>query len=201
MMMNTMGRPSGCSRFVGAISLVLLSGLVAAGCGTARATQARHEPLVVPQPPPRIIAPAPEPESPPRPVIDPEPVPPLPRAARPAPQRTDTKPTEPAPDTPAATAAPAATPAPTSGAAPELRTVEAPDDQRATKQVRETLDRANRTLGTVDYRNLSQAAKLQYDMAKRFIEQAEEAVKAKNYTAALLMSEKADTIAKELSGR
>jgi hypothetical protein len=131
----------------------------------------------------------------------PEPVPPLPRAARAAPQRTEPKPAEQSPETPAAAATPAPAPPPATGSTPELRTVEAPDEASATKQVRETLDRANGTLGRVDYRNLSQAAKLQYDMAKRFIEQAEEAVKAKNYTAAQLMAEKADTIAKELSGR
>jgi flagellin-specific chaperone FliS len=67
--------------------------------------------------------------------------------------------------------------------------------------VRDTLSRAAGTLGRIDYRNLSQPARLQYDMAKHFMEQADEALKAKNYTAAQLMAEKAETIAKELSGR
>ena len=61
--------------------------------------------------------------------------------------------------------------------------------------------KAGRTLAQIDYGKLTKPSQLQYDMAKRFIEQSEEALKAKNFTAAQLMAEKAETIAKELSGR
>lgn len=173
-------------------------------CATGRAANDRREPLAVPVPPPRVIAPVSEPEQPEqRPASDPEPVPPLPRASRTSPPRAEPKPVEPvAPPDASATAAASPAAGSAHAAAPsELRTVEKPDEAHATKQVRDTLDRATGTLGRVDYRNLSQPAKLQYDMAKRFIEQAEEALKAKNYTAAQLMAEKAETIATELSGR
>jgi hypothetical protein len=184
------------------LAVVLVSAGVSA-CVTGRAAETKREPLAVPQPPPRVIAPVPEPEAPPQPDVSvPEPVPPLPRASRVSPPRSEPKQAEPATPPDAATA----TPPPGGGTPPavppsELRTPETPDDARATKQVRDTLGRASGTLGRIDYRNLSQPGKLQYDMAKRFMEQADEALKAKNYTAAQLMAEKAETIAKELSGR
>jgi hypothetical protein len=67
--------------------------------------------------------------------------------------------------------------------------------------VRDAIELAGRTLSRIDYRALPKPSQIQYDMAKRFIEQSEEALKVRNYTAAQLMAEKAGTIAKELSGR
>jgi hypothetical protein len=82
-----------------------------------------------------------------------------------------------------------------------LRTVETPDEAKALQLLNETISRAGRTLSTIDYRALPRPSQIQYDMAKRFIEQSEEAMKTRNYTAAQLMAEKAATIAKELAGR
>jgi hypothetical protein len=84
---------------------------------------------------------------------------------------------------------------------PELRKPETPDDARAHQRVRDILARAAGTLNRVDYRALSQPAQQQYDMGKRFMEQSEEALRVRNYTAAVLMAEKAETIATELARR
>ncbi len=177
------------------------------GCATTKASTTKHEPLQVPPAPPRVIAPAPEP---PEEGTEPEPVPPLPRASRPAPREAAPAKSEPkttaetpapaATETPAAPT-PAAAPGPATGAAaPELKTAGTPDDAKASRDVRDTLDRAGKLLNSIDYRALSSSSKLQYDMAKRFIEQSEDALKARNYVAAKLMAEKAETIGKELGG-
>ena len=67
--------------------------------------------------------------------------------------------------------------------------------------VREILDRASKALGRVDYRKLAKEAQEQYNTATRFMEQAKEALQARNQIAAKYLAEKADTIAKELTGR
>ena len=56
---------------------------------------------------------------------------------------------------------------------------DAVDPALATRNVRETMERAGRTLAQIDYGKLTKPSQLQYDMAKRFIEQSEEALKAK----------------------
>jgi hypothetical protein len=188
-------------QFTRSAGAALLALLLASGCATPRAAVPR-EPLILPPAPPRVIAPLPEPV-PALPAEQQEPVPPLPRVARPATPRADPKPqpAEPAPPPadPSATTGPeTAAPGP---AEPELRKPETADDARAHQRVRDILDRAARTLNRVDYRALSQPARQQYDMGKRFMEQSEEALKARNYTAAVLMAEKAETIATELARR
>ncbi|MGE5813978.1 MAG: hypothetical protein ACM36C_05790 [Acidobacteriota bacterium] len=173
---------------------------------TTKAATAKDEPLVVPPAPPRVIAPIPEPDDQSVTESEPEPVPQLPRQTRTTPRenapRTEPKP--PQQDVPGPTEAeakpPAPAPAPTTPA-PELRTIDAADPALATKKVRDTMESAGRTLAQIDYGKLPKPSQLQYDMAKRFIEQSEEALKAKNFTAAQLMAEKAQTIARELSGR
>lgn len=191
-----------------AIGLLFSSVALSAACSSMQAS-AKREPLVVPPAPPRVIAPVPAPPSE-EPVAVHEPVPPLPRAPRPSREtpRTDPKPAPPGDaqvpvgPTEAESQPKPATPAPAPVApAPELRTVETPDDGEATRQVRDTIERAGRTLAGIDYRALPKPSQVQYDMAKRFIEQSEEALKTRNFTAAKLMAEKAATIAKELSGR
>jgi hypothetical protein len=185
------------------LALVILS---SSGCVTTKAAPVKKEPLVVPPAPPRVIAPIPEPEDQSVTGGEQETVPPLPKQSRTAP-RENTPRAEPKPPqqgTPGPTEVearpPAATPAPVAPA-PELRTIDAVDPAQATRQVRDAMERAGRTLAQIDYGKLPKPSQLQYDMAKRFIEQSEEALKNKNFTAAQLMAEKAETIARELSGR
>jgi cellobiose-specific phosphotransferase system component IIA len=65
--------------------------------------------------------------------------------------------------------------------------------------VRETLDRANRTLNSIDYQALKPDSRANYDNAKSFIKQAEDALKANNLVVAKLLAERAENIAKQLS--
>ena len=63
------------------------------------------------------------------------------------------------------------------------------------------MTRATAELNRIDYRALNANARTQYDTAKRFIEQADDAIKSGNYVYAQSLGEKAETIAKELSGK
>ena len=63
------------------------------------------------------------------------------------------------------------------------------------RKVRALLANAARDLSRVDYRSLSVDAKAQYDIAKRFSEQAEEALKVKNVVFAGQLADKAATLA------
>ncbi len=189
------------------LCFLLVVSFGANACMTTKAATAKREPLVVPPAPPRVIAPVPEPDDESVTGGEREPVPQLPRQSRTAPRenapRTEPKP--PQQGAPGPTEAEAKAPAPAAPAAvvpaPELRTIDTPDAALATRQVRDIMERAGRTLAQIDYGKLAKASQLQYDMAKRFIEQSEEALKLKNFTAAQLMAEKAETIARELSGR
>jgi hypothetical protein len=195
-------------RFEGVVALralvcvsVILTLAAAAGCARAAANpRTDPAPLAVPEPPPRVIEPLPEVEE--LPMIEPErreaPMP-LPRPARPAKDNGSTR-AEPKPEPAKPPEVPIEPPAPVPvPAAPraELRTPEVADDLA----VREILDRAAKTLAKVDYRSLGKEAREQYDTAKRFMEQADEALRARNHIAAKYLAEKADTIAKGLTGR
>ena len=106
-------------------------------------------------------------------------------APRPAPERD--RPTEPPP-------VPAAEP-------PRLTTPETPADDAATRQVNDTLDRARRALATLRYDRLTPDARAQYDTVSQLIQQAEEALRARNFVFALKVAEKAETLARRLSER
>ncbi|MBI2835670.1 MAG: hypothetical protein HYX76_14715 [Acidobacteria bacterium] len=78
---------------------------------------------------------------------------------------------------------------------------QAASDEQAVRKIRDQLVDATRALKSVNYGALSTEARSQYDTAKRFIEQAEEALKAKKYVFASYLSDKAGTLARELLGR
>lgn len=185
------------------VLLSLLSVLLSAsGCASTTAkTRSDPAPLAIPEPPPRLIEPLPEvAEMPPPEPERRDPAPAAPRvtrpprdtqAARPDPKPDPTKPSDlvvvegPVPSAPRA----------------ELRTPETADEEEAARGVRETLDRASKTLARIDYRTLGKEGQEQYNTAKRFMEQAEEALRARNPIAAKYLAEKADTLAKGLTGR
>jgi hypothetical protein len=184
--------------------LAVLSLGASAACASATA-KARTDPapLSIPEPPPRLIEPLPEVEE--LPAAEPErreaPAPPV-RSSRPnrengSSRETKTvenpKPVEPVPEPPA----PALPPAPRA----ELRTPEMADEDATARKVRETLEAAAKTLAKVDYRTLGKEGQENYNTAKRFMEQAEEALRARNPIAAKLLADKADTIATALTGR
>ena len=168
--------------------LLPLLGLALSACATTQArTAVAAEPLVVPPVPARVLVP--EIEEVALPSVD-EPAPARPAPARDpkAPEKTDTKPEEPAPSAP---------PARTEDA-PRVRTPQTANNEQAEREVRAIMARAKTTLDNVDYRALSQAARQQYDTAKRFINQANSALTIRNYVFARNLADKAETLARQL---
>jgi hypothetical protein len=182
------------------ILAVWLCGALASGaCATASAKVPADRPtLDVPAPPPRVIEPTPQPEpSTPEPVGElPPAVPPNPRP-KPAPNRDPPR-TDPKPEAPAAETVPPVAPV---TPPPTLRKPGTADGAEAMRQVREVLDRANKTLGSIDYRRLNKDRREQYDTAKNFITQSEDALKKSTFEIARKLADKADQIAKELQTR
>ena len=69
------------------------------------------------------------------------------------------------------------------------------------RAIRERLTGASADLTRVDYGRLSVGARGQYDQAKRFIQQAEQAIKDQNLAFASTLADKAATLAADLAGR
>jgi hypothetical protein len=63
------------------------------------------------------------------------------------------------------------------------------------------MSRAQRDLNRVDYRSLNQEARDQYEFAKSFIRQADDAIRVKNLTFAKTVADKAVILAAQLAGR
>jgi type IV secretory pathway VirB10-like protein len=183
-----------------ALSLALCA-FAAGGCAKAQASAPAGPPLDVPTPPDRVLAPveepvtasAPEPETPPpAPVATTPRTPPRPPARRAEPERPETPP-------PAAAATPAAPPA----AEPprELRPNTPGGDAAAERDARDKLARAARDLGRVDYGKLNADARSQYEQSKRFTEQAQQALKDRNFVFASTLADKAAALAAGLAPR
>jgi hypothetical protein len=168
------------------VTLVLLSGTA---CAKARAhTEPVMPELVPPPPPPRIVEVFP---ADPVPTIEPSPVdsalvtPP----ARPTP-RTITK-----PDPPKLEETPLIPERPSPGV-PTLTLKPAPGVQAQTEaSIRAHLERASRDLQRVNYAALNADGRAQFDTAKGFMQQAEEALKAANLNFASKLADKAATMA------
>ena len=69
------------------------------------------------------------------------------------------------------------------------------------RAIRATIARAAGDLKRVDYRGLNPDARVQYDTAKRFVQQAEDAVRLKNLGFARNLADKAAALATQLAGR
>ena len=67
--------------------------------------------------------------------------------------------------------------------------------------IRASITKANADLNRVDYRALNNDARNQYDTAKRFIRQADDAMRAKNLVFAKSVADKAAALAAQLAGR
>ena len=192
-----------------AVPLVALAALWGSACASAAAKAPADRPaLNVPPPPPRVLEPPAE--------LDPEPVgelpsPPTttPAASRPNRQREsknntaaeakpdvkpEPKPAEVTPPPPEPAAPPAAPPA-------QLRTPQTADPSGAAKTVQATIDRARASLNTINYNIQSDERKKAYNDVKRFINQAEDAMKQGNYVFGQAVAAKAETLARELAGK
>ena len=189
------------------LRVALLLVPLASGCASASATKPADRPAMnVPEPPPRVIEPSPEP--PPDPVND-LPIPPTnsgasrsARATAPKPSASEVKPETKvgAADPVVADPAPVAPPPPATPQ-PQLRTPQTADTSAAARNVHATVERASTMLGGVDYGPLSDDRKKAYNDAKRFIRSAEDAIKRGNFVFAQGVATKAETLARELSGK
>jgi len=188
-----------------ALSSVLVSCAVVSGCAHAQAkTIAEMPPLDVPAPPPRSVEPNAAELPPPLGLVA-EPArntPPLPRqvATPPPAQRSDTPRADappPEPPRPADDAARAAQPA----APATLQTVPSQQETELEGKIRATLARATADLSRVDYGHLNANARGQYEFAKRFVTQSEDALKARNLVSAAATADKAAELAAQLAGR
>ena len=83
----------------------------------------------------------------------------------------------------------------------ELRPALSAADTAEERKIRDLLTRATRDLNRVDYRRLSSDGRSQYEQSKRFSDQAEQAIKDRNYVFAATLADKAATLAAQLLGR
>ena len=134
------------------------------------------EQVAVEEPPPEL-PPAPEPAAPPAP---------RPAATRQRP--------EPRAETPPATQPAAASQPPTE--APAVRA--APAGSANETKVRALIKKAGEDLLLVDYKKLSKEGQGQYNQSKRFSDEANQAIKERNFPYAMTLAEKAATLAAEL---
>lgn len=171
--------------------LVPIVFLVALSACAAKA-QVRNEvevPLLdPPPPPPRVVVTYPEPE--PLPVVTPVETATAPAKPAPRPQRTEPRPeqVEPPPEPIAAVTRPANGPALTLTPSPgsEAQTVTA---------IRSLMDRASRDLQRVNAGALNHDGRTQLEQARRFLQQADEALKVRNIVFAGRLADKAATMA------
>ncbi|HEY7292918.1 MAG TPA: hypothetical protein VH583_23970 [Vicinamibacterales bacterium] len=158
--------------------------------------------LEVPPPPPRDIEPN-----------ETEPLPPVPlpqeparntpvRSRPPAPPTREREAPRPEPAKPEPVIETESKPAEESAKPPiTLQTTPAEAEGEVERGIRATLTRAATALSRIDYRVLNADARTQYDQAKRFIEQADDAVRGKNLVFAKSLADKAAGIAAQLGGR
>jgi type IV secretory pathway VirB10-like protein len=185
---------------VGAGALALVTALASA-CATARAKAAPEAPaLDMPAPPPRVVD-ATEVEPPQPATLPDEPArhtPPQ-SSRRPPPPRSDaSRPSEPPSTAPVEAPKPAAEPA---KPPPALQTTPTDVAEKEEQQIRTLLGRANTDLSHVDYQRLNADARTQYETAKRFVTQAEDALRTKNLVFARSVADKAATLAAQLAGK
>jgi hypothetical protein len=190
-------------RHVLPLLLTVLVGPAVSGCLHASAkTVSDSPPLDTPPAPPRVIevvevtppVPVPLAEEPPRQPIRP-PVRPQPRVEAPPPRPQEPPKVDVSEPPAVADVAPARPPA-------TLQTTPAGTEGEVERVIRGVITRANADLRRVDYRILNADARSQYDTAKRFIEQSEEALRPpRNLVFARNLADKAAALAAQLAGR
>jgi hypothetical protein len=185
------------------LALLIVIAPLAAGCTHAQAKATPDMPgLAMPAPPPRDVEPT-EVEPPqPGPLVI-EPAHNAPSRPRPAPPvRVEPKPEPPKPETPPVpviepTKPPEEPPKPPT----TLQTTPATAEGEVERSIRASVQRASADLNRVDYRALNRDARTQYDTAKRWVQQADELMRAKNLLMAKNLAEKAAIMAAQLAGR
>jgi hypothetical protein len=182
-------------------AIVICAGLMAGGCRHPQVRTVPEMPALevppppshrvesveaaVPEPMPLIEVPAPTAPEPPR---VPPPSPPR-DAVRVEPPKPEPVPEQPKPAE--ETRSPATT----------LQTTPADREEALERRIRASLKTAADVLNRVDYRKLNGDVQLQYDTAKSFMRQAEDALRTKNLVFAQTMADKAVTLAGQLAPR
>jgi hypothetical protein len=180
--------------------------MAATGCSrlSARSVPEPPPPLDVPAPPPRVVETADaEPPKPGTLVDAPASGDPSSRRAPPRAEsaKPETKKPESAPPPAPVTEVPAVPPTEPVNPVTTLQTAPPEKEAALEQEIRDKLLRATRDLDRVDYKNLPNPAKQQYDDAKRFVTRAEEAIKAKNLPLARAAADNAAIIAAQLASR
>jgi type IV secretory pathway VirB10-like protein len=187
------------ARLLAGLALVAVSAQLAA-CAKARAeTVPDGPPLAMTAPPPRVLAPVEQPLEATPAVVE-VPAAPAPQAPAPPPPRRAVAASPPAEAETRPEPGPAAQPPPPLDPGRELRAAPSTADAAAERQVRDLLSRAARSLGRVDYRRLSTEGRSQYEQSKRFSDQAEDALRDRNFPFAATLADKAFTLATQLGG-
>src|SRR5262245_27672196 len=174
------------------LHFALLMSLTACGARAKAQTLPDGPPLAVPIAPAHEIVIEQIAEAPPQePEPAPAPVPPTPKPA----VTIQIRPPAPKPETPANNL-PAVAPPPGNEAPVRASPAPSAGDE---KKARDFINRANSDLmNRVDYQKLSDEGKRQYNQSKRFVVEAEQAIKDKNLVLAVTLAEKAATLAAEL---
>ncbi len=170
-------------------------------CGRQRvATQPDLPPLAPPPPPERVVAPPDTSQEPPAPAPEPEQKAPRRAAPRNQGARETAPKTEPAKPVPPVVAPPAGPPAQQQPAT-TLQTTSPATTLEMDRTARGLLAQAKNDLGRVKPGTLNADGRGQFEAARRFIEQADQALKEQNFVLALRLADKAATIAAVLVGR
>lgn len=173
-------------------ALVVSAALLAGGCMGSPASVT--VPLEIPEPPPRIAmdpVPAVVAEAP----VVPE-RPPVTPAEKTAAPKTPPATTTAAAPQPAVPSIPVTVPEPPrTTPPPELRPAAAAGKAPTAAQVRDRLSRAKQKLDLIQRHRLNAGKRVDYDSARRFLSQAEAAVKDNNLLLAESSVEKAETLA------
>ena len=195
--------------FPAAGGMVLIA-VLASGCAKAQAARTTPDgpPLDMPVSPPRDVETAGGEAPPPMPLPQ-EPARNTPARPRTTPARTEPRVDPPKTEPPKSEPPPAPAPAPAPPQPPPaeekppstLQTKPPGEEGDVERGIRVTLNRASSDLNRVDYRTLNTDARSQYDSAKLFIRQAEDAVRKKNLEFAKAMADKAGALAAQLAGR
>jgi hypothetical protein len=158
----------------------------------------------VPAAPPREAEPTEVDAPPPVPLVT-EPARSAPARARPVPPREQPARPEPPKAEPPKVEPPQAEPPKAAEEPPKapsnLQTTPPQAEGEVERTIRASLAKANEELSHIDYRVLNADARTQYDTAKRFVIQADDAIRTKNLVFAKSIAEKAATIAAQLAGR
>ena len=174
-------------RFSIAATVVLTAALSACAAKAQVRTEVEVPLLDPPPPPPRVVVTYAEPE--PLPVAPPVETAATPAKPAPRPQRAEQRPEQ--VETPSEAIASVARPSP-----PALTLTPSPGTEAQTvTAIRSLMDRAQRDLQRVNTGALNHDGRAQYESARRFLQQADDALKARNIVFAGRLADKAATMA------